>query len=130
MLSLYLAVKLLHIFLAITAVGFTLAFFVISSSKDKTREQLHFQLHLCHRLEAIAVPCFVLLLLSGLGMKFLGNLAWGTLWFVSSLSVMLVALALKIQLRKLVFAVLICVVVIAGQLGEVGSKLLPLALNR
>jgi hypothetical protein len=91
-----LVVKLLHILLAITAVGFTLAFFVILSSKDKTREQLQFQLHLCHRLEAIAVPCFVLLLVSGLGMKLLSTLAWGTFWFASSLTIMLVALALGI----------------------------------
>src|SRR5438445_7202061 len=82
----YLGLKLLHIFLAIVAVGFNLSYGIWLARAAREPE------HLGHVLRGIktlddrfANPAYALLLITGLGMVFAGGYSLTTFWIAGAL---------------------------------------------
>ena len=84
--TLYSVLKLFHILLAIIAVGANVTYGVWLTLADKDKEHQVFALRGVALLDAkIANPCYVLLLLAGIGMVLEGDLGFGTFWIASAL---------------------------------------------
>jgi hypothetical protein len=96
----YLFVKLLHVVLAIVAVGFTSTFGLIMATAAPNPPSVPFALRTLQRLEKISGPSFGGLLITGLLMGWLGNLKWTELWFIGALGLMLVALGLAMGVAR------------------------------
>jgi hypothetical protein len=97
MLSAFLVVKLLHVLLAIVAVGFTTTFGIIMACAPAERP---IAIGAIARLEKVSGPAFGGLLITGLLMAWLGNLDWKVLWFASSLALMAVAMVLALGVAR------------------------------
>ena len=97
MLSAYLIVKLLHILLAIVAVGFTTSFGLILAC---TPPEPAIAIGAVARLEKVSGPAFGGLLVTGILMAWLGNLDWKVLWFAASLALMVVAMVLALGVAR------------------------------
>jgi hypothetical protein len=85
--------KVLHILLAIIAVGFSTSFGIIMAISVGHLERLRFGLNLVHRLEKVSRVAFIGLLLTGLLLGWMLELGWHTLWFTASLGLSLAAFA-------------------------------------
>ena len=96
----YLALKLLHILLAIVAVGFTTTFGLIMAGSSTEPGAMPHALRTIARLERVAGPSFGGLLVTGLLMGWLGNIGWRTLWFAGSLGVTAVAMGLALGVAR------------------------------
>jgi uncharacterized membrane protein len=84
--DLYELIKYVHVVSAITAVGFNLSYGVWLSRNARAPEH---QVHVLRTIklldDRIANPAYVLLLLTGLGMVWVGNIPITTAWIVVSL---------------------------------------------
>ena len=96
----YLALKMLHILLAIIAVGLTSSFGLIMAGVAGKPDAVPHALRIIQRLEKVAGPSFFALLATGLIMGWVGNLKWTELWFIGSLGIMLVAMVLALGVAR------------------------------
>jgi uncharacterized membrane protein len=84
--DLYQLIKYVHVAAAITAVGFNLSYGVWLTRNARAPEH---QVHVLRTIklldDRIANPAYVLLLLTGLGMLWIGNIPITTAWIVLSL---------------------------------------------
>lgn len=96
----YLFVKLLHVVLAIVAVGFTSTFGIIMAGAAPSPTSVPFALRTLQRLEKIAGPSYFGLIITGLLMAWLGSLKWTELWFVGSLALVAVAMGLALGVAR------------------------------
>jgi len=102
--SLYDLIKYIHVLAAITAVGLNLSYGVWLALSERGPEHRVFVLRTIKRLDDwLANPAYVLLLLSGLGMVWVGSLSLGTTWIAVALGlyVVLVVLGLGVFSRSL-----------------------------
>lgn len=84
--SAYELLKLIHILLAIVAVGANMTYGVWITLAAREPRHLAFALKGVKVLDdRIANPCYLLLLLTGLAMIHLGTLSWTTPWLMVSL---------------------------------------------
>jgi len=90
----YLALKLVHVLLAIVGVGFTSSFGVILALAAPKPAVMPHALAICRHLERVAAPCFFGLFFTGLALGRLGNVPLSTPWFAGSIALQLVAAAL------------------------------------
>jgi uncharacterized membrane protein len=103
-LSLYDLIKYVHVLAAITAVGLNVSYGVWLALGERGPEHRVFVLRTIKRLDDwLANPAYVLLLLSGLGMVWVGSLSLGTTWIAVALAlyVVLVVLGLGVFSRSL-----------------------------
>ena len=100
MVTFYLVLKMLHIVLAIAAVGFTSTFGITMATTAGNPTALPFALTLIRRLSSIATPCLLGLIVTGLLMGWDGNLQWTALWFAGGLALALVVLVVILTLAK------------------------------
>jgi uncharacterized membrane protein len=92
--TLYDLIKYVHVLAAITAVGLNLSYGVWLTLGERSPENRVFVLRTVKRLDDwLANPAYVLLLLSGLGMVWVGSLALTTTWIAVAL-VLYVALVI------------------------------------
>jgi uncharacterized membrane protein len=97
-------IKYVHVLAAIAAVGLNLSYGVWLALGDRSPEHRVFVLRSVKRLDDwLANPAYVLLLLSGLGMVWVGSLSLTTTWIASALAlyVVLVILGLGVFSRSL-----------------------------
>jgi uncharacterized membrane protein len=95
MMSAYLAIKLVHIFLAITALGANLTYgvwFALAARRPALAVPVMRGIKLID--DYIANPAYVLMLPTGALMVWLGGLGFGTRWIAASMSLWLVAMLL------------------------------------
>jgi uncharacterized membrane protein len=84
--SLYLILKFIHIFLASVAVGFNLSYGIWIARAAREPEHWLYVLQGIRVLDnRFANPAYVLILLSGLGMVYLGDIALTTVWLAAAL---------------------------------------------
>ncbi len=100
MLYTYLAIKLLHVLLAILGVGFTSTFGLIMAGAAGKLDALPFALRTLERLEKISAPCFGGLLVTGVLLAWIGHFKWTELWVIGSLTIMGVALVLAMTVAS------------------------------
>ena len=97
-------IKYVHVLAAITAVGLNLSYGVWLALGERSPENRLFVLRTVKRLDDwLANPAYVLLLLSGLGIVWVGSLALTTTWIAAALAlyVVLVVLGLGVFSRSL-----------------------------
>jgi hypothetical protein len=87
----YMLLKVLHILLAIVAIGFSISFGIILATAAGNLDSTRFALRLVRRLERIARVGFIGLILTGLALGGMGEISWHALWFTGSLVLALVA---------------------------------------
>jgi len=87
----YMLLKVLHILLAIVAVGFSISFGIIMATAAGNLDATRFSLRLIARLERMTRIGFIGLILSGLALGGMGEVSWHALWFTGSLVISLVA---------------------------------------
>jgi uncharacterized membrane protein len=87
----YMLLKILHILLAIVAVGFSISFGIILATAAGNLDATRFSLGLVKRLERITRVGFIGLILTGLALGGMGEVSWHALWFTGSLAIALVA---------------------------------------
>jgi hypothetical protein len=87
----YMLLKVLHILLAIVAVGFSTSFGIILATAAGNLDSTRFALRLVRRLERITRVAFIGLIASGLLMAWMGELSWRSLWLLSSIVLSFVA---------------------------------------
>jgi hypothetical protein len=85
--------KVLHILLAIIAVGFSTSFGIIIATSAGNLDRLRFALNLVRLLEKVSRISFIGLLLTGVILGWMLDLGWHTLWFTASLGLSLTAFA-------------------------------------
>jgi hypothetical protein len=95
MITPYLVVKLIHILLAIAAVGFSSTFGITLATAAAKPTAVPFALQAVHRLERISSAAFVGVICTGVLMAWIGNLQWTALWFALSLTIALLALTVS-----------------------------------
>jgi uncharacterized membrane protein len=96
---LFTAVKLVHILLAITAVGFNASYGIWTARAARSPEHLDFALRGVKFMDdRVANPAYGLLLLSGLTMVFVGHLSLTTFWISAALVLWLLAVAVGLLL--------------------------------
>ncbi|MBK5295517.1 MAG: DUF2269 family protein [Vicinamibacteria bacterium] len=90
--------KFLHVLLAITAVGFNLAYgLIIGRARKAGTAELTFALRTVKVMDDyVANPCYVLLLLTGVGMVHTSGYPWALMWIHGSMALLVVALVLGI----------------------------------
>ncbi len=95
---LYLTLKFLHVLLAITAVGFNLAYgLIIGRARKAGTAELKFALRTVKVMDDyVANPCYVLLLLTGVGMVHASGYPWSLMWIHGSMALLVVAFILGI----------------------------------
>lgn len=95
---LYLSLKLLHILLAIVAVGFNVAYGLIIGRARRAGgdgRELRFALQTVRFMDDyIANPCYILLLLTGVGMVHVAGYPWALKWIHGSLALLFLLAAL------------------------------------
>ena len=102
--TLYDLIKYVHVLAAITAVGLNLSYGVWLAFGERGPEHRIFVLRTIKRLDDwLANPAYVLLLLSGLGMVWVGAMSLATTWIAVALGlyVVLVVLGLGVFSRSL-----------------------------
>ena len=105
---LYLTLKYIHVLLAIVAVGFNIAYGLIIGRAKKTGVvELGFALRTVKVMDDyVANPCYILLLVTGVGMVQVAGYPWKLLWIHMSMALLVVLAALAFgiytpTLRKL-----------------------------
>ena len=95
---LFTTLKLLHIVLAITAVGLNSAYgLIIGRARKAGTAELTFALRTVKVMDDyVANPCYVLLLLTGVGMVHVSDYPWSWKWIHGSLALLVVAFVLAI----------------------------------
>ena len=95
---LYTTLKFLHVVLAITAIGFNSAYGLIIGRARKTgTAELAFALRTVKVMDDyVANPCYVLLLLTGVGMVHTSGYPWSLMWIHVSMALLVVAFILAI----------------------------------
>lgn len=90
--------KFLHVLLAITAVGFNLAYgLIIGRARKAGTAELKFALRTVKVMDDyVANPCYVLLLLTGVGMVHMSGYPWSLMWIHGSMALLVVAFILGI----------------------------------
>jgi uncharacterized membrane protein len=93
---LYLTLKYIHVLLAIVAVGFNIAYGLIIGRAKKTGvAELAFALRTVKVMDDyVANPCYILLLVTGVGMVQVAGYPWKLLWIHMSMALMVVLAAL------------------------------------
>jgi uncharacterized membrane protein len=91
---LYTTLKFLHVLLAIVAVGFNVSYGLLIGRARKAgpdARELRFALRTVKVMDDyIANPCYVLLLVTGVGMVHVGGLSWSLVWVHGSLALLVV----------------------------------------
>ena len=95
---LFLTLKYLHVLLAIIAVGFNSAYgLIIGRARKAGRLELTFALKTVKVMDDyVANPCYVLLLLTGVGMVHVAGYPWSLKWIHGSMALLVVAFILAI----------------------------------
>lgn len=95
---LYTTLKFLHVVLAITAVGFNSAYgLIIGRARKSGPAELKFALRTVKVMDDyIANPCYVLLLITGVGMVHTSGYPWSLMWIHVSMALLVVAFILGI----------------------------------
>jgi uncharacterized membrane protein len=95
---LYTTLKFLHILLAITAIGFNSAYgLIIGRARKAGTAELKFALRTVKVMDDyVANPCYVLLLLTGVGMVYTSGYPWSLKWIHGSMALLVVAFILAI----------------------------------
>jgi uncharacterized membrane protein len=95
---LYTTLKFLHILLAITAIGFNSAYgLIIGRARKAGTAELKFALRTVKVMDDyVANPCYVLLLLTGVGMVYTSGYPWSLMWIHVSMALLVVAFILAI----------------------------------
>ena len=93
---LYVTLKYLHVLLAIVAVGFNIAYgLIIGRAKKTGTAELAFALKTVKVMDDyVANPCYILLLVTGVGMVHVAGLPWKLLWIHMSMALLVVLAAL------------------------------------
>jgi hypothetical protein len=100
MVTTYLVVKLVHILLAIAAVGFTSTFGITMATAAARPTALPFALTAIRRLQTVSSPAFLGLIATGLLMAWLGSLDWKALWFSGSLTIALASVCISLFVAR------------------------------
>lgn len=89
---LYATLKYLHILLAIVAVGFNIAYgLIIGRAKKTGTAELTFALRTVKVMDDyVANPCYILLLVTGVGMVHVAGYPWKLLWIHMSMALLVV----------------------------------------
>jgi uncharacterized membrane protein len=92
---LYLSLKLVHVFLAIIAVGFNVSYGLIIGRARRSGgtdgRELKFALRTVRFMDDyIANPCYILLLLTGVGMVHVAGYPWKLKWIHGSMALLVV----------------------------------------
>ncbi len=96
--------KFIHIFMAIVAVGFNVSYGIWITRAAKEPEHLKYVLNGVRFLDRrFANPAYVLLLLTGLGMLYVGNIPLTTFWIDAALVLYAAAVIVGIALFAPVF---------------------------
>jgi uncharacterized membrane protein len=92
----YVTLKYLHVLLAIVAVGFNIAYgLIIGRAKKTGTAELTFALKTVKVMDDyVANPCYILLLVTGVGMVHVAGLPWKLLWIHMSMALLVVLAAL------------------------------------
>jgi len=95
---LFTTLKFLHVLLAIIAIGFNSAYgLIIGRARKAGTAELKFALRTVKFMDDyVANPCYVLLLLTGVGMVHASPYGWSPKWIHGSLTLLLVAFVLGI----------------------------------
>lgn len=95
---LYTTLKYLHVLLAIIAVGFNSAYgLIIGRARKAGRLELTYALKTVKVMDDyVANPCYVLLLLTGVGMVHVSGYPWSLKWIHGSLALLVIAFILAI----------------------------------
>ena len=95
---LFTTLKFLHILLAIIAIGFNSAYgLIIGRARKAGTAELKFALRTVKVMDDyVANPCYVLLLLTGVGMVYVSPYQWSWKWIHGSLALLVVAFVLSI----------------------------------
>jgi len=90
--------KFLHILLAIIAIGFNSAYgLIIGRARKAGTAELKFALRTVKVMDDyVANPCYVLLLLTGVGMVHMSGYPWSLKWIHGSMALLVVAFILAI----------------------------------
>jgi uncharacterized membrane protein len=93
---LYVALKFTHVLLAIVAVGFNASYGLLIARARKTgTSELRFALRTVKFMDdRIANPCYLLLLVTGVGMVHVQGLSWSLKWVHGGMGLLLVLAAL------------------------------------
>jgi uncharacterized membrane protein len=93
---LYVTLKYLHVLLAIVAVGFNIAYgLIIGRAKKTGTVELTFALKTVKVMDDyVANPCYILLLVTGIGMVQVAGYPWKLLWIHMSMALLVVLAAL------------------------------------
>jgi uncharacterized membrane protein len=95
---LYTTLKFLHVVLAITAIGFNSTYgLIIGRARKAGTAELAFALRTVKVMDDyVANPCYVLLLLTGVGMVHVAGYPWALMWIHVSMALLVVAFILAI----------------------------------
>lgn len=95
---LYTTLKYIHVILAIVAVGFNAAYgLIIGRARRAGTAELGFALRTVKVMDDyVANPCYVLLLLTGVGMVHAAGYPWSLKWIHGSLALLVVAFVVAI----------------------------------
>lgn len=95
---LYTTLKFLHVLLAIIAIGFNSAYgLIIGRARKAGVAELGFALGTVKVMDDyVANPCYVLLLLTGVGMVHAAGYPWSLMWIHVSMALLVVAFILGI----------------------------------
>ena len=95
---LYTTLKFLHVVLAIIAIGFNSAYgLIIGRARKAGTAELAFALRTVKVMDDyVANPCYVLLLLTGVGMVHTSGYPWSLRWIHVSMALLVVAFVLAI----------------------------------
>jgi hypothetical protein len=94
----YMLMKVLHILLAIVAVGFSTSFGIILATAAGNLDATRFALGLVRRLERITRVAFIGLIASGLLLGWMGELSWRSLWLMGSIVLSFAAFTIAMTL--------------------------------
>jgi uncharacterized membrane protein len=95
----YVGLKLLHVILAIVAVGFNLSYGILLARAGREPEHLGHVLRTVQFLDSrFANPAYGLLLVTGVGMTFAGGIPLTTFWIMGALTLFVVLLLMGIFL--------------------------------
>ena len=94
----YTTLKFLHVLLAIIAIGFNAAYgLIIGRARKAGVAELGFALRTVKVMDDyVANPCYVLLLLTGVGMVHAAGYPWALMWIHVSMALLVVAFILGI----------------------------------
>jgi uncharacterized membrane protein len=100
----YFILKFIHIFMAIVAVGFNISYSIWIPRAARDPEHLKFALQGVRFLDRrFANPGYALLLLTGLGMLYFGNIPLTTFWIAAALVLYVAAIVVGIVFFAPVF---------------------------